>query len=105
MLAAAAVLALVALDGVRRVRVQDSWLDGFAPGSGFAQSMRRFDRDFLGTSILRVTVTAQPARFAGTVEGRAIEDRRVTAAWPHAGPQAWPQGIPSRSDWRGAGCG
>jgi predicted RND superfamily exporter protein len=109
-LAGAALLALVALDGVRRVRVQDSWLDGFAPGSGFAQSMRRFDRDFLGTSILRVTVTARPVRFAGTLEESAIGDRRVTVALPQgvqperlAGSWLRVKRLPGLSDIAGAG--
>jgi predicted RND superfamily exporter protein len=87
-LAGALLLALAALDGVRRVRVQDSWLDGFAPGSGFAQAMRRFDRDFLGTSLLRLTLTAQPVHLAGTVEERALGDRDLTVA----PPAAWPAG-------------
>jgi predicted RND superfamily exporter protein len=86
----AVLLALIALDGVRRVRVQDSWLDGFARGSGFAQAMRRFDRDFLGTNILRVTLTAEPVRFIGTLEAPALGDHSMTVAPP---PGTLPPGI------------
>lgn len=82
-LAATGLLVLVALDGARRVIVQDSWIDGFAPESGFARSMHRFDRDFLGIHILRVIVQAEPVRFAGAVEAGGVDDRSLTVAASH----------------------
>lgn len=82
-IAAAGLLALAALDGVRRVSVQDSWIDGFAPESGFARSMRRFDQDFLGIHILRVIVTAEPVRFTGPIEASGVDDRTLTVAASH----------------------
>ncbi len=87
-LAATCLIVLVALDGVRRVVVQDSWIDGFAPESGFARSMRRFDEEFLGIHVLRVLVTAEPVRFAGTLEASGVEDRSLTVAASHL-----PQGV------------
>lgn len=37
---------------VRRVNVQDSWINGFATTSGFYQATTAFNRDFLGTHLL-----------------------------------------------------
>lgn len=66
-LAAAAVAAVVALDGVRRLEVQDSWTDGFDPDSAFARSTRDFDRRFLGTHRLLVAVEVEAPRLSGEV--------------------------------------
>jgi len=76
-LAVAGAVALLALDGVRRVAVQDSWVDGFAPGSGFARAMRRFDRDFAGAHVLQVVVETEPLRQSGEVTGAAVGDRTL----------------------------
>ncbi len=76
-LAVAAAVALLALDGVRRVAVQDSWVDGFAPRSDFARAMRRFDRDFAGAHVLQVVVETAPMRRAGEVAGVAVGDRNL----------------------------
>lgn len=77
-LAVAAAVALLALDGVRRVTVQDSWVDGFAPGSDFARAMRRFDRDFAGAHVLQVVVETEPLQRAGEVAGAAVGDRTLS---------------------------
>lgn len=74
-LAGTAVLVLLSLDGVRRVDLQDSWVDGFAPASPFARSMRRFDQDFHGSHILQVVVETSPVHEAGEVEGSRVGDR------------------------------
>ncbi|HYG62951.1 MAG TPA: MMPL family transporter, partial [Thermoanaerobaculia bacterium] len=76
-LAGALLSALVAGDGVRRLRVQDSWVDGFAPESRFAQAMRRFDHDFLGTHLLQITVEADPLTFQGEIAGSAVDHKRL----------------------------
>ncbi|HEX6898251.1 MAG TPA: MMPL family transporter [Thermoanaerobaculia bacterium] len=73
----AAVAALLALDGVRRLSVQDSWMDGFAPKSAFAQGMRRFDEQFNGAHVLLVTVEADPHRLSGALRAEAMGDRRL----------------------------
>ncbi|HEX4959397.1 MAG TPA: MMPL family transporter [Thermoanaerobaculia bacterium] len=77
-LAVAAVVALLALDGVRRVAVQDSWVDGFAPANDFARSMRRFDRDFAGAHVLQVAVETKLLQRSGEVAGAAVGDRTLT---------------------------
>ncbi len=77
-LAVAAAVALLAVDGVRRLVVQDSWVDGFAPESPFALSMRQFDRDFAGAHILQVVVETEALHRAGEVAGIAVGDRTLT---------------------------
>lgn len=77
-LAVTAALTLLALDGIRRVEVQDSWVDGFAPESSFARSMRRFDEDYSGAHILQVVVEAEPVHLEGEVDGAAVGDRFLT---------------------------
>lgn len=72
-----AAISLVALDGLRRLRVQDSWVDGFAPRSAFAREMRRFDDQFHGAHTLLVTLAAEPRRLAGEVAGESVGDRRL----------------------------
>ena len=41
-----------AFAGLSLLRVQDSWIDGFAPGSGFRAAMERANRLFHGTHLL-----------------------------------------------------
>ena len=77
-LIATAAMTLLAADGARRLAVQDSWVDGFAPRSGFARAMRRFDRDFAGSYILRVVVEAPGLHEAGKVDGAEVGDRSLT---------------------------
>jgi predicted RND superfamily exporter protein len=64
-LAAAVLVALAIPFGLRRVTVQDSWLDGFAPGSPFRRSTERVDRLFDGTHLLFVCFDARPGTPAG----------------------------------------
>jgi predicted RND superfamily exporter protein len=85
-LAAAMLAALAALHGVSRLEVQDSWIDGFAPGSSFARQMRDFDRQFQGAHILQVVVESKPLRLAGTVEAGAVGDRGLALPMPQEGP-------------------
>jgi predicted RND superfamily exporter protein len=76
-LAAVAVAVLVAGDGLRRLAVQDSWVDGFAPRSDFARSLRAFDRDFAGADLLRVVIEAPGLHASGTVDGAVVGDRSL----------------------------
>jgi len=43
---------LVALWGLRRLEVQDSWIEGFAPGSRFRRDTAFVNRSFFGTHLL-----------------------------------------------------
>lgn len=64
-LAAAILVALTIPFGLQRVRVQDSWIEGFAPGSPFRQSTETVNRLFLGTHLLFVCFDARPGAPAG----------------------------------------
>ncbi|HYO14880.1 MAG TPA: MMPL family transporter, partial [Thermoanaerobaculia bacterium] len=85
-LAATVLLALGSLDGIRRVVVQDSWVDGFAPDSAFARSMRRFDEQFQGAHRLLVTVETDARRLTGAVDASAVGDRRLVVPAPAGEP-------------------
>ena len=76
-LAAVAISVLVAGDGLRRLEVQDSWVDGFAPRSAFARAMHDFDRDFAGADLLRVVVEAPGLHASGMVDGAVVGDRSL----------------------------
>jgi hypothetical protein len=58
-----AVLAVVvaAPNGLRRIAVQDSWIDGFAPESEFYRATSFFNDQFLGTHMLLVCVDTGPS--------------------------------------------
>ncbi len=75
-LGAALLAGLVALDGIRRLEVQDSWLAGFDPASGFAQASRYFDRQFLGSHQMLLSVEGEPRHLEGEVEAGSL-DRHV----------------------------
>ena len=42
--------------GVRRIQIQDSWIDGFAPESEFFRGTQSFNQRFLGTHLLHVCI-------------------------------------------------
>jgi predicted RND superfamily exporter protein len=121
-LTVAGLAALLALDGVRRLAVQDSWVDGFAPESAFAREMHQFDEQFQGAHVLLVSVEAKPLLLTGEVEGEAVGDRRLAipsgglpaarllggfvelqgrgaapAAWPGAAPRQWSSWVETAS--------
>jgi uncharacterized protein len=83
---AGALAVLAAFNGVRRVEVQDSWVDGFAPDSAFARSMRRFDEQFHGAHRLLVTVETDARRLTGAVDASALGDRRLVVPAPAGEP-------------------
>jgi hypothetical protein len=105
-----ALLVLVSLDGLRRLEVQDSWVDGFAPGSGLARAMRSFDRQFLGAHQLLVTVDADPLSFRGRVAGAALGEHSVTLSGarglaPERLAGSWMRIVPNPGrarDWSGS---
>lgn len=76
-LLAALVVVVVAADGVRRLRVDDSWLDGFSPRSAFARSTARFEERFLGAHQLLLSVRFDSWRAAGQVPGAWIGHDRL----------------------------
>ncbi len=81
-LGAAAVAALLCLDGARRLTVQDSWIDGFAPASAFARATRWFDEEFLGSHLLRLDVEVEAPRLEGEVAETDLGPFELTIAAP-----------------------
>ncbi|UCE58277.1 MAG: MMPL family transporter [Phycisphaerales bacterium] len=70
-----------ASSGVRRIVVQDSWIDGFAPGSEFYKTTRYFNEQFLGMHILLVRVNAPGEVVAGNITVAAFDDNKITIPW------------------------
>lgn len=65
-------------NGVRRVRVQDSWIDGFAEGSEFYQATQFFNEQFLGTHMIYVCVASgDPAPISASLTGDALDHHGV----------------------------
>jgi predicted RND superfamily exporter protein len=73
----AALIAVAAPLGVRRVVVQDSWIDGFAPDSEFYQATQMFNDQFLGTHILLVDVDTGHYELTGEVTGADVDHHTV----------------------------
>lgn len=63
--------------GIARVRVQDSWVDGFAPESATRADSERFQQSFAGIHVLRLRVDAQVADERGRVARPAFDGRSV----------------------------
>lgn len=110
-LVSAALLVLISLDGLRRLQVQDSWVDGFAPRSGFAQTMRSFDRQFLGAHQLLVIVEADSLSFESRVAGADLGEHSVALSQTPAGLEparlagSWIRVVPNPErgkDWTGS---
>jgi predicted RND superfamily exporter protein len=81
---AGAALLLLALPGLFRLRVQDSWIDNFDPRSPLVTAERAFNHAFWGTYRFDVVFTG-PRQFFWTPEGVALlEDfDRLARAAPH----------------------
>jgi len=60
-LGALLVLSLVAAGGTLKLQVQDSWIEGFAPGSPFRVATDRVNAKFHGTHLLLAHLTFDPA--------------------------------------------
>jgi hypothetical protein len=76
LLLAAAVLGLAPL-GVRRLVVQDSWIDGFSPDSAFRTATEYFNEHFLGAHILAVCVDAGDFELAGRIASSAVGHHEI----------------------------
>jgi predicted RND superfamily exporter protein len=66
-------VAVVAPLGIRKVVVQDSWIDGFAAESEFRRATDAFDEQFLGAHTLLVCVDAGRQRMTGEIVGAAFD--------------------------------
>ncbi|MCP4202195.1 MAG: MMPL family transporter [bacterium] len=85
--AIAGVILVVTADGVRRLEVQDSWIDGFAADGGFARATRSFDREFLGSHLLRIGVEAEATEVEGKIPSEALDAFDVRLPISHDHPE------------------
>jgi predicted RND superfamily exporter protein len=74
-LVGAVALAAIAPLEIRKVVVQDSWIDGFAPRSEFRRATDAFNEEFLGTHILQVCVDAGHELLTGELRTDAFDGR------------------------------
>jgi predicted RND superfamily exporter protein len=74
--AALAVIA-VAPFGLRRVTVQDSWINGFAADSEFYRATQDFNEQFLGTHVLLLRVDTEHEVLQGKIPGADIDHHEV----------------------------
>ncbi len=77
-LVVAGLLVAVAPLGLRQLRVQDSWIDGFSPNSPFRQATRLFNQQFLGTHILQVCVDAGRPGYSGDLLPPAVDGQFIS---------------------------
>lgn len=59
--------------GIWRVVVQDSWIDGFAPESGFRQATHRFNEQFHGGHLLLLQVDTGTERIDGEMDASGLD--------------------------------
>ena len=59
--------------GIRRIEIQDSWIDGFSPASRFYQSTQLFNEQFLGMHALYVCVDTGNQHLAGRLDERDVD--------------------------------
>ena len=76
MLLVGAVVGIAPL-GVRRLIVQDSWIDGFSPTSAFRIATEYFNEHFLGAHILVVCVDAGDFEITGQIESAAVGHHEI----------------------------
>lgn len=62
--------------GIRKVVVQDSWIDGFDPHSEFRHATAEFNEQFFGTHVLQLCVDASKRTFEYTADSGTFEDHR-----------------------------
>ena len=73
-----AVLLLAAAPlGIRKIVVQDSWIDGFSEESDFRRATIAFNELFLGTHVLQVCVDAGHVALTGELNADAIDVRWI----------------------------
>jgi len=77
LLLAALFVVCLAPGGVRKIVVQDSWIDGFAEGSPFYKATSYFNEHFLGTHLLLLALDTGYEHQEGVVSHDRIAIRQV----------------------------
>lgn len=87
-----AALLVLAIPGLFRLRVQDSWIDNFDPRSSLVAAERIFNRSFWGSYRFDVVFTGPEREFFWTARGVALlEDfDRLARSAPHVGGRLGP---------------
>lgn len=69
--------------GINRLRIQDSWIDGFDPQSEFREATTYFNDQFFGAHILQLCIDAGERIRETTVNGADIQERAfpLPIAW------------------------
>lgn len=71
-LLAAGVILIVSPWGIARLKVQDSWIEGFSPESEFRRATGHVNDGFFGTHLLTMEVSAPHEELRGELEPAAI---------------------------------
>ena len=61
--------------GISRVRVQDSWIDGFDPRSTFRRTTAHFNEQFFGAHVLQMRIDASARPFTYALSSDELADR------------------------------
>ncbi len=77
-LAMALIVVLAAPWGVRRIVVQDSWIDGFSPSSEFRQATDAFNEAFLGMHILLLQADAGHGHISGSLDEEHVNHHTLS---------------------------
>lgn len=91
MLAGIALVTVALGLGTFRLRIQDSWIDGFAQGSAFRRATERTNQQFFGTHLLLVHLRFPPVEAA---QGAAQDDRSTLPVRPAEAPPRGPLASP-----------
>lgn len=68
----AAVVLVVAPWGIAKVRVQDSWIDGFSPQSEFRRAAEAVNQGFFGAHVLAIEVASPDWQIRGELDPDAV---------------------------------
>jgi hypothetical protein len=71
----AAALVLIALPGLACLRVQDSWVDNFDPGSDLVSAERDFNAEFWGSYRFDITLHSDQVRFFQYHDGLTLMEK------------------------------
>lgn len=63
--------------GIRRIRVQDSWIDGFSPASEFYKTTTSFNDQFLGMHVMFVCADTNSTTLKGELDSAEVETLAV----------------------------
>lgn len=76
-IAVACIAVIAAPFGIQRLRVQDSWIDGFAEGSEFREATEFFNQHFLGAHFLLVHLHAPHQNLTARIGAAAVDHLRI----------------------------